>query len=118
MIEAILPLPPSTNHLYFNLKTGGRAKSAEYKLWLRNAKVALEAAYYQHGSPKWPDKAPMRLSLVVGCNYTRDISNCAKPVEDAICAFLPVPDDRYNDEVTLRRDKTIEGFVRARIEPL
>lgn len=118
MIDVTLPLPPSTNNLFFNLKTGGRAKTQVYKDWQRIAKSELAAAYAMCGSPKWHEKQPMRLKLRVGANYTRDLSNCVKPVEDALCAFLPVPDDRYNDHVEIVRDKTIEGFVRVRLEPV
>lgn len=118
MIEATLPLPPSTNHLYINLKRGGRAKSAAYKDWLRIARGVLQTAFVASGSPVVPDKAKMALSMRVGCNYRRDVTNCAKPIEDALCAFLPIPDDRYNDSITLTRDLNCEGFVEVTISQI
>lgn len=111
MIVVTLPIPPSANNLFFNLKTGGRAKTPEYNAWLKLAKGAMEAAWYVAGSPKIPDKQKMRLKARVGATYRRDVTNCIKPIEDALCAFLPVPDDRYNDHVEIVRDQTIEGFV-------
>jgi len=111
MIKAVLPLPPSTNNLYINLKRGGRAKSVAYKDWLRIARAELQVAYAACGSPVWPDKTRMALTVRVGCNYRRDLTNCVKPVEDALCAFLPIPDDRYNEHVTITRDLDCEGFV-------
>ena len=116
MIEVTLPLPPSTNNLYINLKRGGRAKSAAYKQWLLGAKEACEAAWITSGCPVYPDKARMRLTARVGVNYRRDISNALKPVEDALCAFLPIPDDRYNNEIAATRDLNCEGFVIATLE--
>lgn len=118
MIDVSLPMPPSANNLFFNLKTGGRAKTPEYNKWLHDAKAAMEAAWYVAGQPKIHEKQKMRLKARVGANYRRDVTNCIKPIEDALCAFLPVPDDRYNDEVTITRDLSIEGFVRVRLEPV
>lgn len=118
MISVILPIPPSTNNLYINLKRGGRAKSAAYKDWLRLARNACQAAYVASGGPVWPDKTPMRLTARVGVNYRRDVSNCLKPVEDALCAFLPIPDDRYNDQIAAVRDLDCEGFVHCIIQPV
>lgn len=112
MIECTLPIPPSTNNLYFNLKRGGRAKTVAYKDWLKEAREALQVLT----CPTFPDKAKMRLTVRVGCNYTRDVTNCVKPIEDALAAFLPVPDDRYNNEIIATRDKSIEGFAHARLE--
>lgn len=117
MIEATLPLPPSANNLFVNLKKGGRAKSMAYKDWRRTAGMILLAAYSKAGKPQWDDKAPMHISLRLGINYQRDPSNCIKPIEDLICATLPVPDDRYNDRGDWQRDLTIEGFVKVRLFP-
>lgn len=118
MIQVTLPLPPSTNNLYVNLKRGGRAKSAPYKSWLKLAEQACVAAYIAAGKPEYPEKAKMRLTVRVGASYRRDVTNCVKPVEDALCAFLPIPDDRYNDHISIARDLDCEGFVICRIEPV
>lgn len=118
MIRVILPLPPSTNNLYFNLKGGGRAKTQAYKKWLSDVRLVCSEAYSLAGRPKWPDKAPMRLRMRVGAKYTRDVSNTIKPVEDALCAFLPIPDDRYNDDVHAVRCRDCEGSVMVELEPL
>lgn len=118
MIEVKLPLPPSANHLFFNLKTGGRAKSQAYKDWLRIARAECLAAYDRAGKPLFDPKQKMRLHLRVGMGYRGDIANRCKPVEDALCAFLPVPDDRYNDIVLIERDLDCEGFVIAVLHPI
>ena len=118
MIEVTLPLPPTANNMFFNLKNGGRAKTTQYKDWLRIAKAEMEVAYLRHRKPVYGDKQSMALTVIVGANYRRDITNCVKAVEDALCAFLPIPDDRYNDRVLIERDLTIEGHVKATIAPL
>lgn len=113
-----LPIPPSTNNLYFNLKSGGRAKSVRYKAWLKEAKDACESAFVAAGEPDWPTKQPMRLTVAIGVNYTRDITNCVKPIEDALCAFLPIPDDRYNNVVEISRTLDHAGFAKVELLPL
>jgi hypothetical protein len=116
MIEVKLPMPPSANNLFFNLKgRGGRAKTQAYKDWLRIAKAECLVAYHQAGKPTFDPKQKMSLHIRVGLNYRGDISNRAKACEDALCAFLPIPDDRYNDRVTIERDMDCEGFVVATI---
>lgn len=118
MIEATLPLPPSTNNLFSTLKNGRRAKTSQYKHWQRIARAGLLAAYACAGNPEYAPKAQMRLSVRIGTGYRRDISNCLKPIEDLIVATLPVPDDRYNDVIEVSRDLTIEGFAHVRIAAL
>lgn len=117
VLRARIPVPPTTNNLFFNLKNGGRARSTVYKAWLRAVGPTLRQAFTDAGAPAW-GKQPMRLTIHVGINYRRDASNCIKPIEDALCAFLAVPDDRYNDEVIIRRDPSIEGFAEVRLWPV
>jgi hypothetical protein len=118
MIKVTLPLPPSANNLFFNLKTGGRAKSQAYKDWLRIAKAECLVAYHDAGKPVFDPKQRMSLHLRVGIGYRRDLSNTCKPIEDALCAFLPIPDDRYNDRVVIERDLDCEGYVVATLSPI
>lgn len=118
MIEATLPLPPSANNLFFNLKTGGRAKTAAYKAWISEAGYHLKTAWSRAGKPEYA-KRPMRLIMDLGLeNRRRDASNCAKAIEDLLVATLPVPDDRWNDEIHIRRTADADGMARVRLEPL
>lgn len=118
MIEATLPLPPSTNNLFFTLKTGGRAKTAIYKQWTKDADLLLGAAYARAGRPVWDDKTPMALEIRLGLtSRRRDQSNCLKAIEDAVCR-LPVPDDRYFDRHIIERDPSLDGMALVRLFPL
>lgn len=113
---ATMPLPPSTNNLFFTLKGNGRrVKTTAYKDWIDKAGQTLLRQWQDAGSPKWADKQPASLVLRVGLEgRRRDLSNVLKPVEDLIVSTLPVPDDRYNDAIALVRDDTLAGMVEMR----
>lgn len=118
MIEATLPIPPSTNNLFLTLKNGRRARTTQYKDWQAVASELLHTAYLNAGAPLYQPKRAMRLTVRVGATYRRDISNCVKPIEDLLVSILPLPDDRYNDVVEVSRDLSIEGYAHVRIAPL
>lgn len=118
MIEAILPLPPSANALFRNLKGGGRAKTTAYKAWIDEARWHLDQAWRRSGKPEYAEQ-PMRLHIELGLvGRIRDASNCMKAIEDLLCRCLPIPDDRWNDEITIRRSAAADGMARIRLEPL
>ena len=102
-ISMTLPVPPSANELFFNKRGGGRAKTKAYDAWLEEAGWHVKRAWSGLGKPKWPDAQPMQLTIVVGIARNRDVSNCCKAIEDLLVKVLPVPDDRWNDCVVLRR---------------
>lgn len=119
MIEARLPLPPSSNNLFFSLKTGGRAKTVVYKDWIKTADMLLVLAYRRAGKPEWDKRTPMCLEIALGLTQRRrDASNCIKPIEDALCRALPIPDDRYNDRLTIVRDPSLDGEALVRLYPM
>jgi hypothetical protein len=112
-----LPLPPSANGLFINTPRG-RAKSKDYKAWLEEARWQIITGWRAAGKPMCPI-APMKLTLRLGLTgRARDASNCVKAVEDALVRELPVPDDRWNDHITIIRDESIAGFAVATIEEL
>ena len=114
-----LPLPPSVNQLTVNLKGGGRAKSALYKNWIDQARYYLLTAWRAADKPEWPEDTPMQLRLELGLSRrNRDAGNCLKAVEDLLVAFIPVPDDRWNDHIIIERREDIEGVARVTIAPL
>jgi len=113
-----MPLPPSANNMFVNLKGRGRAKSAAYKAWSDDARYHVITAWRAAGKPEWP-AAPMQIHFRLGLEgRKRDASNCLKAVEDILVRELPVPDDRWNDFGTWQRDPTIPGLVRVTIAPL
>jgi crossover junction endodeoxyribonuclease RusA len=116
MIEATLPLPPSANALFANRRGGGRVKTGDYKAWLDEAGWHLKAQWLALGQPAF-DAQPMRLTITAGIGRHRDLSNTCKAIEDLIVAILPVPDDRWNDHIVLRRGTEL-GLAHIRLEPI
>lgn len=113
-----LPLPPSANALFINLRSGGRAKSQVYKAWIEEARWHLITAWREAGKPRWPT-APMSLHFQLGIeNRNRDASNCVKAIEDVLVKELPIPDDRWNDRILIERDANIPGVARVTIAAL
>jgi Holliday junction resolvase RusA-like endonuclease len=114
-----MPLPPSANHLFVNLKGGGRAKSVSYKAWINEARYHVLTQWRAAGKPEWPADLPMQLHVALGLeNRKRDATNCAKAIEDILVRELPVPDDRWNDFISIKRDLNIPGMARVTLAPL
>lgn len=117
-IIARLPAPPSANELFANrMRGGGRVKTSAYRAWLEEAGYHLRIAWANLGKPEIGTQ-PMRLTIKAGIGRHRDLSNCCKAVEDLLVAMLPVPDDRWNDEVHLSRTGEVDGIVHVRLEPI
>lgn len=117
-IGITLPLPPSANNMFVNLKGGGRAKSATYKAWTEDARWHVIMAWRAAGKPEWKDR-PMEIHFRLGLEgRKRDASNCIKALEDILCRELPIPDDCWNDFGSWQRDENIPGFARITIGPL
>jgi len=110
VITINLPLPPSANNMFVNLRGGGRAKSKAYKAWRDEARYHVLVAWRAAGKPQWPKREPMQISIRLGLQgRNRDASNCIKAIEDVLVAELPIPDDCYNDRLVIERDETIPG---------
>ena len=117
-IFAKLPVPPSANELFANRRNGGgRIKTKAYRDWTEEAGYHLRIAWANLGKPEFGN-APMRLTITAGIGRHRDLSNCCKAIEDLVVSLLPVPDDRWNDEVTLRRSREVDGVATVLLEPI
>jgi Holliday junction resolvase RusA-like endonuclease len=117
--EIDLPLPPSANALFKNLKGGGRAKTRTYKAWRDEARYHVITAWRAAGKPEWASEAPMQVAVRLGLRgRVRDAGNCLKAIEDVLVAELPIPDDRWNDRILIERDESIPGLARVCIAPL
>lgn len=61
----------------------------------------------------------MSLLLELGLEgRIRDAGNCLKATEDLLVKNLPIPDDRWNDDIRIIRNETITGVARVTIAPL
>jgi Holliday junction resolvase RusA-like endonuclease len=95
-----LPVPPSTNALYFNRKTGGRAKTNKYKAWIQQAEgVLLEHVWkgVRFG------KEPVRIRVIPPFNGRRDLDNCLKAIGDVLVSSQMLSSDRMStiQEITV-----------------
>jgi hypothetical protein len=114
-----MPLPPSGNHLFVNLKNGGRAKSALYKAWIEEARWHVMMAWRNAGKPEWPAETPMSIRIELGIEgRRRDVGNCNKAIEDLLVKNLPIPDDCWNDRILIERRDDIPGIARVTVAAL
>jgi crossover junction endodeoxyribonuclease RusA len=90
MVTVDLPYPPSTNGLYFNKASGGRAKTVRYDLWRKEAawRISIERRAKKV-------TGPYGLTVLVGRpdNRRRDIDNLIKPISDALKHGGAIEDD-------------------------
>ena len=118
-LSITMPLPPSANALYRNLKSGGRVKTREYKAWLNDAEYAVIMAWRGAGKPEVADKTPMVLTISAGIrNRLRDLGNVEKAIADVLVKQLPIPDDRWFDDIHLVRSANADGLVHITIAPI
>lgn len=114
-----MPLPPSGNALFVNLKGGGRAKSQVYKAWIEEARWHVMVAWRGAGKPEWPADCPMSIRIELGLEgRRRDAGNCNKAIEDLLVKNLPIPDDCWNDEILIQRRDDIPGIARVTVKAL
>jgi Holliday junction resolvase RusA-like endonuclease len=97
-----LPMPPSVNNLFFTLNAGkGRAKSVEYRDWIREAGTLLAI----QRPPQV--KGKVRLLIEVAEPETRrrqDVANREKAATDLLVSHgvIEGDDQRFVREITLR----------------
>lgn len=89
MIELTLPLPPSTNNLYFNSPHGGRVPTKRYAGWRNVAGTELKI--------QKPGKVDGDYVLWIWCERPdkrkRDLGNLEKPLSDLLVEHGVVGDD-------------------------
>jgi Holliday junction resolvase RusA-like endonuclease len=107
-----LPMPPSTNALWFNAPGRGRVKTDAYRAWLKDAGWAIRAARIEN--------IPGRVAISVRAGLptrTRDLDNLLKPTFDALVSFSVIGDDK--DVVRLTASSAVdvpEGTVEIHVK--
>ena len=96
-----LPAPPSANALYKRVlnRSGKRPRTPAYQAWAIEAGWALKFAAGDHALPL----KHVRLDLGMPFSYKRDISNGIKAVEDLLKTHGVIVDDRWVEELRVRR---------------
>lgn len=102
-----MPLPISTNNIFFNLPQGGRGKTARYKKWLHDAGMMLVCQRAK------PVMGQVEINIVVSEKSRCDPDNAIKALLDAIVSRGLIEDDspRFVRRLTLERSDKIEGSL-------
>ncbi len=111
-IEFVMPIPPSTNHLFFNHGNGGRGKTTEYGAYIDRA--VKEIVFVQ----KVPHLSGQVAVFVEIRRFSdlSDLDNRLKGLLDAIVAARVIDDDKHIIEIGAKWSKTIDT-CKVRIEP-
>lgn len=82
-----LPIPPSTNNLFFNRKQGGRAPTQAYVTWQTEAGLMLNAQRAR------PVRGEVRIDIKVADAGRFDLDNTIKPALDLLKKHGVIEDD-------------------------
>lgn len=90
-----IPMPPSVNHMYANVKNYGRVKTKEYKNWINEAQWMLVAQRNKGGKHTClKGDVEVILRAYRPANKRRDLDNILKPVMDLLTSTKTIEDDR------------------------
>ena len=96
-----LPLPPSTNALYRNVRGVGRVKAVGYKRWLVAAGAYGIVQKPPGGFPHFA--RDFEVVILIPAKTRGDVDNRAKAAIDLCTAWQIISDDRHAQAVTIRR---------------
>jgi Holliday junction resolvase RusA-like endonuclease len=91
-----LPVPPSTNHLFLNVKGKGRIVAPHYAKWRTEAGWMLKAA-----KPQPFGKMHVQLGIFIPEKTRGDLSNRIKALEDLLVTHGVIDDDRQVKRITV-----------------
>ena len=96
-----LPLPPSTNALYRNVRGIGRVKAVGYKRWLVAAGAYGIVQKPLGGFPHFA--LDFEIIVLIPAKTRGDCDNRCKAAIDLCTAWQIISDDRHAQAVTIRR---------------
>jgi Holliday junction resolvase RusA-like endonuclease len=104
-----LPIPPTTNSLFANVKGVGRVRTKKYRSWCEMAGADLFTQKVSGTAP-----VPCCVSIIVvggkGFNENRDLDNCAKGVLDLLVSQGILEGDSVKHVTTLMLHYTRGGY--------
>jgi Holliday junction resolvase RusA-like endonuclease len=103
-----LPVPPTTNHLYLNMRGKGRVKSPQYRDWITEAGLLLNR---QWGLSKIETQVTIEILVERQGKRRADISNRIKAVEDLMVSQGVLADDRLVERVEAQWCDDVDGCV-------
>ena len=115
MLTLSLPIAPPTNNAFFNRKKGGRAKSAKYRAWLKNADAHYMEQKTQHNLT--PIRGPYTCGMIFPRTLRGDLDGRAKLILDWLVSRELTSDDRFLTSLHLVRDDTPpDGYVIVQVK--
>lgn len=116
-----LPIAPTTNNLFLNLRNGGRTLSPKYRAWKKKAAAALRGI---EAIENYPVRVRIAIRNGKGWRSNSDVANREKATIDAMveCGVLAGDSSPYVQNVTIefwnckRRDRPAAFFIK--IEPM
>ncbi len=106
MMRFILEAPPSANAMY-RAVNGKVLKSAQYRKWIKAARVKIAAVLVNHPPRTRPDYMHARWSLMIdyypNTKRLRDLDNLLKPILDALEGQVYLNDNQVDMLNIVRR---------------
>lgn len=99
----VLPLPPSLNNAFMNVRGKGRVKSRKYTAWIEAARVEALAQKIRAHLPGWYD---IIITLPIGMRGDND--NRIKPINDFMQRMGFVADDRLQFTTVITRAENVK----------
>lgn len=109
MTVITLPLPPSVNAMYRNVRGVGRVKTQEYKRW-----VAVADSYFftqKRNITGITGKYDLHIRIPI--LMKGDVDNRIKPISDYLVARGVTPDDKHCMKVSIER---FDGVSECEVE--
>lgn len=108
-----IPMPPSTNHLFKNVKGVGRVKTKTYDDFTMMAVAAIRR---QRVKPV-PGYVVMLFAFELASSQA-DVSNRIKAAEDAIVKAGVIDDDRFVTAMMVVKTPAANGLAHVQIYPV
>ena len=112
-----LPLPPSSNNAFATVGRR-RIRSRAYLEWVKNADAILFYDAQYSLKCQNPIKGKFSLRIEVPVNMRGDISNRIKILEDYFVSREVTADDRFCQEILIRREKNMVEGCKVIIYPI
>lgn len=96
-----LPLPPSVNALYRNVRGVGRVRATGYRRWIISAGAYGITQKPPGGFPHFA--RDFEVVVLIPAKTRGDVDNRAKATLDLLTAWQIISDDRHAQAVTIRR---------------
>jgi Holliday junction resolvase RusA-like endonuclease len=98
-----LPLPPSLNNAFMNVRGKGRVKSRKYMAWIEEARAEAAVQKIRDHIPGWYD---IIITLPIGMRGDND--NRIKPINDFLQRMGFVADDRLQFTTVITRAENVK----------